>query len=509
MASTLHEVAFSSSWHPQASRGALSARLNLGSRPDDMHSPRFSEAFRNSMFLKSAVLAGGAGVLASVGRRWMRRRQSMRPLRQAIVRLATPEDGALETVPEDIEELETDETGLVESQGMPRIEHSYGFEVYDTGHKGLGARATCDIPVGTLLLRERPYLVFDGDAMDVLFGTLGGDDVLAEDPFMLRDWEAAFCDAVDEAAEEEDESLDFWDLADTSRIGAKARKKTAIGIARTNTLMIEDASAAIFTTTSRFNHSCSPNVHHIWDEEAGVKCLRASRDVAAGEELCISYLAHRDLCDTTMERRGELSRQSGFWCECDVCSRADKWDNYGKKNADVTEAGASDIVNSDKRRLRLADLNEALMRAAPQAEEGGASPTETAGGSSSSKTAKPQRGGGRAIVREALQLLDEEMGGSCAAHALVYLAGFRRALDADMMNIAKEMAEGAVKSTILSEGEDSWRVSLLKRYAANPAAFFEEDEGPPEDGSAEVSLGDEALVENEEAATTVAAPAGH
>ncbi|GIQ82970.1 hypothetical protein KIPB_004205 [Kipferlia bialata] len=69
--------------------------------------------------------------------------------------------------------------------------------------------------------------------------------------------------------------------------------------------------------TSRFNHSCCPNVTQR-HQENGDMTSRAVRDISEGEELCISYL--KDYTGPSAQRQGWLKQGWKFDCGCETCS---------------------------------------------------------------------------------------------------------------------------------------------------------------------------------------------
>jgi hypothetical protein len=74
---------------------------------------------------------------------------------------------------------------------------------------------------------------------------------------------------------------------------------------------------AVFDVGSRFNHSCRPNVVRL---RRGRKMhYIASRRVAKGDELCISYVPPR-----MAEKREALLKDYGFACACGQCDRDDE-----------------------------------------------------------------------------------------------------------------------------------------------------------------------------------------
>lgn len=80
----------------------------------------------------------------------------------------------------------------------------------------------------------------------------------------------------------------------------------------------------IYETFSYFNHSCSPNVIHVI--ENNVMYLISSRQINANEELCISY-KNFTADDHTAERQQQLREGWGFQCNCVRCSAPNGFGN--------------------------------------------------------------------------------------------------------------------------------------------------------------------------------------
>ena len=78
--------------------------------------------------------------------------------------------------------------------------------------------------------------------------------------------------------------------------------------------------AVLGVLASLMQHSCEPSCEvSIADMAQGsVLTLRTTRDVRAGESLSITYL---DADAPVAERRGQLSSQHGFLCQCAKCCR--------------------------------------------------------------------------------------------------------------------------------------------------------------------------------------------
>jgi hypothetical protein len=76
----------------------------------------------------------------------------------------------------------------------------------------------------------------------------------------------------------------------------------------------------IWPTASFFNHSCEPSVVKRRDGRAWV--FTTARDVDEGEELCISYLGHREVKEWDVtSRQNRLKNSWDFECGCTRCIR--------------------------------------------------------------------------------------------------------------------------------------------------------------------------------------------
>lgn len=73
----------------------------------------------------------------------------------------------------------------------------------------------------------------------------------------------------------------------------------------------------LYIVGSTFNHSCDPNVVLLKPQGdfSDRTAVLALRDIAAGEELCISYIDE----DASLEDRNEMLRDYGFTCSCTKC----------------------------------------------------------------------------------------------------------------------------------------------------------------------------------------------
>ncbi|EEB92650.1 hypothetical protein MPER_08809, partial [Moniliophthora perniciosa FA553] len=97
------------------------------------------------------------------------------------------------------------------------------------------------------------------------------------------------------------------------------------------------------------NHSCQPNVDIGWDSPAFAMILRASRDIKAGDELCISYISN--LLSPTASRQRDL-RSYGFQCTCGRCSNSSISDARSEEFREINKPKAMMIEGDSRAGLR-------------------------------------------------------------------------------------------------------------------------------------------------------------
>ena len=135
----------------------------------------------------------------------------------------------------------------------------------------------------------------------------------------------------------------YMELHDSFRTDP-SEPKSVCGIYITNSVeQGEDGSVCMLV--SRINHSCVPNVQHVWAEpfERVVSC----RDIQRGEEIFTSYVM---LDQGRLQRNMKLSQQYGFTCYCAACT-LDGWD---------TKQGVSLQQLSDQRRNEMRELDRII-----------------------------------------------------------------------------------------------------------------------------------------------------
>ncbi|KAI0326123.1 SET domain-containing protein [Cubamyces sp. BRFM 1775] len=98
----------------------------------------------------------------------------------------------------------------------------------------------------------------------------------------------------------------------------------------------------VFPAIARLNASCCPNLYHWWDAVTQRLYFRAARDIAIGEELCMTYM------DALLPRRERLiimRQHYNYECQCSACK--------------LTEQDGHD---SDYRRSTVAEIRSQLLK---------------------------------------------------------------------------------------------------------------------------------------------------
>lgn len=165
------------------------------------------------------------------------------------------------------------------------------FEIKWSNTKGYGVFAKRAIPKNTTIIEERPILT-------VKPGTSGpaSEDINIE---------AAFRSLTPSDQQR------FLQLHEGKHPNAKTR---VTRIFHANAFGDED-TFYVYPTASRINHSCRPNA----SPQLSARIIRSEMDIAAGEEISISYLAPFAEGMTAGERSRVLELQYGFQCRCAAC----------------------------------------------------------------------------------------------------------------------------------------------------------------------------------------------
>jgi hypothetical protein len=106
-------------------------------------------------------------------------------------------------------------------------------------------------------------------------------------------------------------------------------------IFRSNAYNTGDDRIGLFAQTARINHDCTPNAGTWWSERTERRVVYALRNIAAGEEITVSYIP---LLKPRAERQARLA-QYGFQCGCDACS-----DSVYSADGDKRRIGIRDLI---------------------------------------------------------------------------------------------------------------------------------------------------------------------
>lgn len=82
---------------------------------------------------------------------------------------------------------------------------------------------------------------------------------------------------------------------------------------------LNNEGSGLYLTQSKINHSCKPNVEIRFPFSNNVLQVVALRDIAEGEEICISYLDECELNRSRHSRQKYLEENYLFACECEKC----------------------------------------------------------------------------------------------------------------------------------------------------------------------------------------------
>lgn len=84
-------------------------------------------------------------------------------------------------------------------------------------------------------------------------------------------------------------------------------------------------STGLFTGAGMMRHSCVPNVHTEWNDHLEQQASHAIRDIAAGEELCMSkFKDGLTLMESKADRQSALLQQRGIECQCSACTDSEE-----------------------------------------------------------------------------------------------------------------------------------------------------------------------------------------
>lgn len=82
--------------------------------------------------------------------------------------------------------------------------------------------------------------------------------------------------------------------------------------------------------SSRFNHSCIPNVQFSYNFDRRQMMFYAIRDIPRGKEVCSSY--EKNVFEIATRRRQKLQMYYAFVCHCEACEGASKNEFWGRSD---------------------------------------------------------------------------------------------------------------------------------------------------------------------------------
>ncbi|KAJ7182622.1 hypothetical protein C8R43DRAFT_967626 [Mycena crocata] len=296
----------------------------------------------------------------------------------------TPGDPAVETSP----------------TTLPAMPSTDAYEIKDTVSMGKGAFATRILHRGDLILSEKPVIRLPPEYSTIAEGS------------------RAILAAVSRLTAE--------DLRRFLSLQNSYKGDVFVGIFRTNAF-----PDGLGFDTSRFNHSCLPNARYSWHEESGRLRIFALKEIPVGEEICVAYLASRNLYGSTRDERHKMFiAKFNFTRSCRACSLK-----------------GPALKASDDRRREAAVLYKRMMTHEPRFQ-------------------------GERVLRDAVRaihLLQEE-GYAADVDDFATDAGGLCALHSDWES-AKYWAKLGYDSRCAEFGEDHEHSRRVKRYCDNPRTY--------------------------------------
>ena len=194
------------------------------------------------------------------------------------------------------------------------------FQLTDIPEMGTGAVANTKIAMGQQILSEPPVFQVP---------TSVGPEKLAQ--FILTELQRI----------EVDKRKEYFALSNKF-----ISMRPVEGIFKTNAIPLGNSAPAggIFLQCSRFNHSCTANAAYHWNYEIGEERIYAVREICSGEQITVNYLSDAVWALPSAERKARICMEYQFQCNCNRCRCA----------------APEERVESDKRRVRIAELDRAV-----------------------------------------------------------------------------------------------------------------------------------------------------
>ncbi|KAI0469679.1 TPR domain-containing protein [Xylariaceae sp. FL0804] len=211
------------------------------------------------------------------------------------------------------------------------------IEIRLAGAKGFGVFAKSLIPKGTRLLAESPLISITDAQPSIL---------AAARLLTLQDRQELLSLSLNEAKRASLLSTLEATWLSFPSLRSLASNREIINIFRNNNFGLADVAGtrAVFKTVARINHSCLPNSQGNFHSGIGQFAVHATRPIAGGEEVTISYLD--DQLAVGVVRRKHLLDGYGFTCACPICG--------GRPiSASTSTSTSTNTLDSDARRTDL------------------------------------------------------------------------------------------------------------------------------------------------------------
>lgn len=186
------------------------------------------------------------------------------------------------------------------------------FRVSHAGAKGFGVFATRPIVRGTRIIADKILLSIDNRDTSVL---------RAASRLNSEDFNGLLSLSMNNAKQKSLSYLATAVWGSFPSLGSVTQSRDLLNIFYNNNFALSGQSGkrAVFLTVARLNHSCIPNAQgNLNTALPGSQfTIHALREIAAGEEITISYL-HDELGIRSM-RQKVLKDGYGFECACEIC----------------------------------------------------------------------------------------------------------------------------------------------------------------------------------------------
>ena len=192
--------------------------------------------------------------------------------------------------------------------------------------KGLGIRASIDIPRGTPLLIEEALFSKRGNAVPQIW---------TQHAAFL----ALFCPVTP---------------------GSPATPEKRFDV---NNFSMNGTEKGIFLKASRFNHSCRPNAYFAWNSRSRRIAINAIFDIRTNDEICLNYIP-RFFARARSERHRKL-RHYEFTCQCPACELDSEFGIASaerRKRMEILEPRLDRHETASKQRLLDIDHFELLLK---------------------------------------------------------------------------------------------------------------------------------------------------